>query len=435
MSTTFSVPANHPQRYLLNNEVHARPCTSLYAPERTSHLALLMTSEQQAQEREAIAILCERYIKSPPASGTTHFSVDLGPFRMRWEQHGEFSTYTFYVHGPYDDPFTEPALEAVPAEWVQSLPGQLIVGCHATIVQSDEEGADLDVISPLFSDNTLIGSEVSGGAAQVFTDFRIHADGFGRFLIYDRRLRSRQLGRLLQRMFEIEVYRMMALLTFPIARRLIPVLSEADQRLLSITTGMSQADRDEAQLLDDLTGLAAEVEHSQSSTQFRLSASQAYFRLVELRINELREERIRGIQTLAEFMDRRLGPAMNTCASIERRQIALSKRIARASQLLRTRVEITLERQNQSLLESMDRRAKLQLRLQETVEGLSVAAITYYAVSLIGYVAKAGKAAGLAIKPDLVIGISIPVVALLVTVGVRFIRRMVEKAQKQSPES
>ncbi|MFC1603122.1 DUF3422 family protein [Pseudomonadota bacterium] len=428
--TTLSVPANHPQRYILNNEVHARPCTSLYSPERTTHLALIMSHEQQAQEREALSVLCERYIKSPPAPGTNHFSADLGPFRLRWEQHGEFSTYTFYVHGPFSDPFAETALQVVPAEWLQSLPGQLIVGCHAVIMQSDEQGADLDDVSPLFSDNTLIGSEVSGGAAQVFTDFRIHADGFGRILIYDRRLRSRQLGRLLQRMFEIEVYRMMALLAFPIAKRLLPVLTDADQRLLCITTGMSQANSDEALLLDDLTGLAAEVEHSQSSTQFRLGASQAYFRLVGLRINELREERIRGIQTFAEFMDRRLEPAMNTCASVERRQITLSKRIARASQLLRTRVEITLERQNQKLLESMDSRAKLQLRLQETVEGLSVAAITYYAVSLIGYIAKAGKAAGLPIKPELVVGISIPVVALLITVGVRYIRRMVEKSQK-----
>ncbi len=428
--TTRSVPANHPQRYLLNNEVHARPCTPLYPPERTTHLALMMTAEQRAQEREALADLCERYIQPPPAAGADHFISDLGPFRLRWEQHGEFSTYTFYVHGSYDDPFAETALQAVPGDWLEALPGQLMVGVHAAVVQSGEEGADLDAISPLFSDNTLIGAEVSGGAAQVFTDFRIHADGFSRFLIYDHRLRSRQLGRLLQRMFEIEVYRMMALLTFPIARRLIIQLNDADQRLLNITTAMSQTRGDEAQLLDDLITLAAEIEHSQSSTQFRLSASQAYFRLVGLRISELREKRIRGIQTFAEFMDRRLGPAMNTCASVERRQTMLSKRITRASQLLRTRVEITLERQNQSLLESMDRRAKLQLRLQETVEGLSVAAITYYSVSLIGYIAKAGKVAGLPVKPELVMGISIPVIALLATVGVRYIRRVVEKAQK-----
>jgi uncharacterized membrane-anchored protein len=45
--------------------------------------------------------------------------------------------------------------------------------------------------------------------------------------------------------------------------------------------------------------------------------------------------------------------------------------------------------QNQSLLASMDRRAKLQLRLQQTVEGLSIAAIVYYMAGLVGYVANA----------------------------------------------
>ncbi|VAX07421.1 Uncharacterized membrane-anchored protein [hydrothermal vent metagenome] len=427
---TFSVPSNHPQRFALNNEVHARPCSSLYAPERASHLALIMTADEKVEERKAIAGLCERYIHPLPAPDADHFAADFGSFRLRWEQHSEFSTYAFHVHGPFSEPFSEPALHAVPADWLKSLPGQLVVGAHSAIMKTDEKGADLDAISPLFADNTLVGSEVSGGAAQLFTDFRIHADGFSRFLIYDRRLRSRQLGRLSQRLFEVEVYRMMALLTFPIARALIPQLNEADQRLLTITTAMSQSGSDEADLLDSLTLLASEIEHNQSSTQFRLSASQAYFNLVGKRIDGMREERIRGIQTLREFIDRRLEPAMSTCASVARRQTMLSQRIARASQLLRTRVEVALERQNQTLLESMNQRAKLQLRLQETVEGLSVAAITYYAVSLISYLAKAGKSVGWAIEPELVVGISIPVVAVMVIIGVRRIRKIIEKAQK-----
>ncbi|HEC17284.1 MAG TPA: DUF3422 domain-containing protein [Sedimenticola sp.] len=425
----YSVPANHPLRFTLNNEVHARPCSSLYAPERASHLALKLDAGQKALEREALAALCERYIHPPPAPGADHFSADLGDFRVRWEQHNEFSTYTFLIQGPFENPFVETALGMVPDDWLQSLPGELMVGLHAAIVKMGEEGADLDEISPLFADNTLVGAEVSGGAAQAFTDFRIHADGFSRLLMVDRHLRSRQAGRLLQRLFEIEVYRMMALLAFPTARKLLPELNDADQRLLKITTAMSQSDSDEAELLDDLTSLASRIEHSQSSTQFRLSASQAYYRLVGRRIDDLREQRITGIQTFREFMDRRLEPAMSTCAAVERRQTMLSKRIARTSQLLRTRVEITLERQNQALLESMDRRARLQLRLQETVEGLSVAAITYYAASLVGYLAKAGKAMGWAVKPELVIGVSIPIIAGLVAAGVRSIRRMVEKSQ------
>lgn len=107
----------------------------------------------------------------------------------------------------------------------------------------------------------------------------------------------------------------------------------------------------------------------------------------------------------------------------------LSERIARTSQLLRTSVEISLEKQNQTLLASMDRRAKLQLRLQETLEGLSTAAITYYTVSLIGYLATAGQAMGWPIRPELAIGLSIPVVGAATILGVRLIRRRIEEAQ------
>lgn len=426
----LSVPADHPQRYILNNEVHARPYAALYAPVRATHLALMMTAEQKTKERKALGVLCERYVQPPPAADADHFSADFGAFQLRWEQHSEFSTYTFFEHGPFTDPFAESALRNVPASWLEALPGDLIVGAHAAIRSCGGGTPDLDKISPLFQDNTLIGAEVTGGAAYAITDFRIHADGFSRFLILDRHLRSRQAGRLVQRLFEVEVYRMMALLTFPIARKLIPQLTEADERLLNITTAMSQPGGDEAKELDELAGLAAEIEHSQSSTQYRLGASKAYFSLVKRRIDDMREERIQGIQTFREFMDRRLEPAMNTCASVEVRQTALAKRIARASQLLRTRVEISLERQNQSLLESMDHRAKLQLRLQETVEGLSIAAITYYSVSLISYLAKAGKAMGWPIKPELVVGVSIPVVAIMLTVGVRYVRKMISKSQK-----
>ena len=95
---------------------------------------------------------------------------------------------------------------------------------------------------------------------------------------------------------------------------------------------------------------------------------------MERRIAELREGRVEGMPTLREFVERRLLPAMKTCETVARMQEGLSARISRASELLRTRVDIELERQNQELLAQMNRRAKLQLRLQETVEGLSVVA-------------------------------------------------------------
>lgn len=426
----ISIPADHPQRQLLNNEVHARPPAILHAPVRASHLAMITNVDEKAENLKSLAALCERYGQTPPANDAIHFTADFGDFQLRWEQHSEFSSYTFYIHEDFSDPFADPALCRVPEQWLETLPGQLIVGMHAAILKNGHGENDQDRLSPLFGGNTLIGSGVAGGAAHAYTDFHIHKDGFSRFLVLDNHLGSRQAGRLLQRLLEIEVYRMMALLAFPIARQLIPRLNEADRQLLHITTAMSRRKGNEAALLEELMSLAAEIEHSQTSTQFRLSASEAYSQLVNRRILDLREERIQGIQTFNEFMDRRLQPALNTCQSVERRQNIISERIAHTSQLLRTSVEISLEQQNQALLASMDRRAKLQLRLQETIEGLSAAAITYYTVSLIGYLAKAGLSLGWPIQPELAIGISIPVVGIGTLLGVRMIRRRIEKAAR-----
>ncbi|MCB1312105.1 MAG: DUF3422 family protein, partial [Sedimentitalea sp.] len=130
-------------------------------------------------------------------------------------------------------------------------------------------------------------------------------------------------------------------------------------------------------------------------------------------VQALRETRFAGRPTFAEFMVRRYEPAMRTVQSTERRLQALADRAMRAGDLLRTRVDVERSAQNQALLASMDRRADLQLRLQHTVEGLSVVAISYYAVSLAGYllaplaeVAELGKATLTAI-------ITLPVVALV----------------------
>jgi uncharacterized membrane-anchored protein len=165
--------------------------------------------------------------------------------------------------------------------------------------------------------------------------------------------------------------------------------------------------------------LAARIEKLALDNSYRFSASQAYLRLVNARSEELREVRIEGIPTVGEFMDRRLAPAMNTCEAISRRQEALAGRIAHSNDLLRTRVGIVQEQQNRQILQSMNARAAQQLRLQQAVEGLSVAAISYYVIGLAGYAAKAAKAAGLPINSDVGTGLLVPLVVAGVWLGLR----------------
>ena len=188
---------------------------------------------------------------------------------------------------------------------------------------------------------------------------------------------------------------------------------------------MTLPDNNDAELLDELTTLAAEVENHISSNHFRFAAASAYHQLVRQRLNDLREERIQGIQTLGEFIKRRLEPAINTCESISHRFTLLSERVSNASQLLRTRVDIIIERQNQGLLTSMALRAKMQLRMQQMVEGISIVAITYYAASLIGKIAEALHLLGWAVNPELIEGISIPFILIIIAFSIKRIHKII----------
>lgn len=421
------LPPDHARRAELNDEVHARPPKVLRAPVRASYLALLQDPVQREAEADHLRSLARQLGAEPPARDANHFSANLGPFRLRWERHTEFSRYMFVLDGAVAAPFAETALSRVPADFLAGIPGEVIAANHVTLLVGGPDPLDFERLSQeAFAGNVLIGSAIGDTAALALTDFRIHADGFSRFIVEDRGLTPYQAGRLVQRLLEIDTYKVMALLAFPVARALAPFLGRSERELAAITASLADGRAaDESALLDRLTRLEAEIESRRADNHFRFSAAAAYYDLVQQRIGELRETRIPGLQTYREFIERRLAPAMATCTASSARQEALSQRVARATQLLSTRVDVTRTQQNGELLQSMNRRAQLQLRLQETVEGLSIAAVTYYIVGLVSYAAKGLKPLGLDIDPDLAMAASIPVVLALIALRIRRIRRVV----------
>jgi uncharacterized membrane-anchored protein len=418
--------ADHPLRHVLNNELHARPPVTLSPPERVSHLAVHSGEQGTSDDHASLLKLCERYGITPPQAGINHFFGDFGPFRLKWERHTEFVTYTFFVRGPFPgDPFSVPAIDQIARDWLAQLPGQVLVAVHVAVLSRETPAPTTEELSGCFIVESVLGSLVSGGAAAAFTDYRIHADGFSRILIHDRGLGARQAGRLVQRLLEIETYRMMALLALPMASDIAPEITRCEQEFAELTTLMASSDgpEHERQLLDRLMQLAAAIERLSAATSYRFRAGRAYHALVERRINELREERISGLPTVAESMDRRLLPAMRTCIATAERLESLSLRVSRASGLLRTRVDITIEEQNRDLLRSVDRRARLQLLLNETVEGLSVVVISYYVLALIGYVLKALAHVRPGLDAEIVVGAASPLVLAIVFLVLRHLRR------------
>ncbi|TVQ41433.1 MAG: DUF3422 family protein [Geminicoccaceae bacterium] len=417
--------APHADRQAIVAEMHTRPAPRLEAPVRVSHLAMLSGRTAASTERRLIGELCAAYGALPPGEHALHHVARLGELELRWERHTEFSTLMLLRGGAFEQPFLEPPLALLPERWLQRLPGQLVEASHIAIIPADQPPPDRNVLAHAFEGHHLMGGRISGEQVRIWTSLRVHGDGFGRVLIQDGGFNPTRLGRLVQRVLELETYRLMALLGLAAARRLMPTLDEMEQVLVELTVQTARI-RDAAEerlLLDRLTGLAAEHARHSSDIAYRFGATRAYAELVHERLGRLRLEREGDLEQLSAFLERRFEPAMRTCRSVEERMESLGQRIGRAADLLRTRVDLALQEQNQSLLTSMDERAKLQLRLQQTVEGLSVAAISYYLLGLLSYVLKASAIAIGPMVADIVLALAVPLVVFGVWRIVRRIRR------------
>jgi len=367
-----------------------------------------------------MAALCRKLGAPEPGPGARWCMLDAGAWSLRWERHTEISTWTALRLNPDGDTatFSTTALDLAPQRWLATLPGEVLAAAHVALVRTAPK-------TMVFAGEDLIASEVAGGAIQAFTDFRPGPDGFTRFIVVQRDEDPALAGRVLQQLFEIETYRLLAMLAFPQATASAEPIAalEAEAAVAAehvADEGGVEADR---LLLASLAALAGRAEALAGGTSFRFSAARAYHGIVQERINQLNERPIGARPTIGEFMERRLAPAMRTCEAVAERQREVIARIARTTQMLNTRVEVAAEAINLGLLKSMDRRARQQLRVQQTVEGLSAAAISYYALGLLKFLMEAVAKIVHGIDPTLTTGLAAPVVVFFVWVFLQRIRR------------
>ncbi|MFN3294282.1 MAG: DUF3422 family protein [Gemmobacter sp.] len=419
---------DHPQRYALVNELHARPFPSMDAPCHAVFLAFKepveAASRDRARDMAHLAELVHRHGAPEPQPGATHYSGALGRYSLKWESHTEFVTYSAFTPGLTARPFDPAEALIFPPDWQARAPGKRLCAVLVRVELMPPDPATIAArLEEWFVAESLACARVLEGAAIVAADFRIDPAGHMRFAVFvEPGTSPRRVGRIVQRLCEIEMYRAMSMLGLGRARDLGGRLNKLEGALGDLVAAMDDGATPAEETLHKLLRIAAELETLAARFSFRAGATAAYEAIVNDRIEVLREERFLGRQTFAEFMRRRYDPAMRTVKSAENRLRQMLERAARAAELLRTRVDVERSAQNQKLLESMDKRADLQLRLQATVEGLSVVAISYYAVSLAGYLSyPLAEAMGWS-KGALTAAITLPVVAL-VWLMVRRIRR------------
>ena len=382
---------DHPLRYPMANELHARPFPTVTAPSRAAYLALKPAKDGVARDRDAdlnhLIALLDRFGASHPQPGATHYSGQIGKHMLKWESHTEFVTYTVFGDGVAERPFDAATFAVFPQDWLDAAPGVRITSALIRVETAATDDGILEKAADWFVPESLAISRVLDDGLVVAGDFRIDVGGHMRFAVFARpETGQRRTGRVVQRLCEIETYKAMSMLGLSMARDLGPQMGAIDGRLTKLLADMTGSEAKPDAVLQELLTASAELENMIAQTAFRFGATGAYETIVNQRIGVLREDRFAGRQTFGEFMMRRFDPAMRTVNSTQSRLQAMSSRAQRASDLLRTRVDVERSAQNQDLLTSMDKRADLQLRLQKTVEGLSVVAISYYAVNLVLYV-------------------------------------------------
>ena len=410
----------HPLRAAVLGEVHARPFHPVATPLRILHFGFSTNATQALEAHKALVDYCRSRGAEAPHDGVKHFRVSLGGAVLRWESHAEFATYTWEFAAQGRAPFDPPSASLATAMAGLPQPGPHLVSVDLHLMGS----SDAVSLEGLFDSASLTASSVDNGGAIVAMDFRPDPSGFVRILLRDHGLTPSRAGALVQRLLEIETYRLLALLGLPEAQLLLPRVQSIEARVSEVASQMTRSSGLEGdhKLLDELTSLLADLEAQSASWMFRIGATRAYERLVQQRLVAIGEEAHDNWPTIGAFLSRRLMPAMRTVEMLETRQSELARKLVRAANLLRTRVDVEIEQQNRDLLRSMNERTRMQLRLQQTVEGLSVAAITYYTVGLAAYVIKGLKdAQAISIDPSLATAAFVPIALL----GVAFVLRRI----------
>lgn len=393
-----------------NSELHARPSVYFASPAYVEHIALMPSREfhqaplhsvhsDQAEKDGLVRLVVERHTEFVTVTRVSQVKNDVLDWPMSSWTNGDFAN-----HADLDNP---------------------TFVCRIGILVMEAPATEISALLARFGFSDTVASSVGGGSARVFSDFRVGPEGMSRILLINDGLNEYRLGRMVRRLYEIETYRSMALLSLPEARRLGSELSRYDARLTELTNrNLTTHDTGHKDLLEDISLLSAQIISAAAETRNRFGATSAYAKIVEERIVELREAHLDGFQRFGVFVARRFRPAVRTCEATATRLDQLANATAHLIDLLQTRIQMEIEIQNSYQIKVMAERAATQVRIQRAVEGFSVIAISYYLLSLLKLVLEASDKAGYHWSPLLMLG-AIPVVVGAVATAIWRVRHAI----------
>lgn len=430
------------------DELHARPYIRLESNLRTFHFTYAIKDDDEKKAwRYLNNFLKKLNFQSLPNVPSKFWVAEGKDMIIRYECHTEFISLTLIYPQKIElknknspNLFDIKFLNILPLNFLKNFPGKHFLSSWIEMSPSGYIFKPSDIESYFFHDN-FAGSRVAEGGAKVFMSFKSDRTnflglGFRRVFIQNKSLRTRRTGRLLQRIVELETYQVLSLLGLSKVRKESFNLSKLEKNITEITKSVSKTVKknldkksisypDYQKDLNELSYVIAKIEEISSSTNYRLSATFAYYKLVEQRLKDLREERLESFQTNDEFLSRRLLPAIRTCEAFSSRLESLAIRAQRADNLVRTQIEMGVQIQNKNLLESMEVRARAQLRLQETVESLSIVAITYYIIGLLSTLVDPINFEKVFFNKQIFLALCVPIILILIWYIAKIVRKKI----------
>lgn len=426
----------HGLRRRLSDELHARAFHDFDGAGRFIRFVFLVGSDDSK-----ILAYINKFLTAaslPVMSSDDKFCLhDMASYALRIERHTEFLSISFVEkglrakNGLAANAFDAAKLSHMPFSWARNVPAPLFHAIWIEVGGKPLRGLSQARMLDILEGRSVASNNFSDSAAQVHFAFDIDPAGFSRVVIFNQDIQSTRMGRIVQRVAELETYRLLALLGLATVKEFSGRLGLIEDVVSTLTNDLAEQIKlpngQVQALLSTLSAQAAEIEDIHSKTSYRLAATAAYLNILTSRLVRMQMTSLPGFQGVQGFLDRRMAPAMQSCSAFSERLTSLSRRISRAGELLRTQTELVIQRQNRDLLQSMDDRAKQQLRLQQMVERLSIAAVTYYGVGLVGYVAVSLPIAEWGLSLVYIKALSVPVIAVTIWFAIRRVKGEVRR--------
>jgi len=418
-------------RRALSDELHARAFHEFDGAGRFIRFVFMTEDNLSAMHGYVNAFLQER--GKPPIEAESKFArIEFDDFALRFERHTEFLSISLIEKGLaakaglLPDAFDK-SQSRLPLDWAGAAPATLFHAIWIEIGGKPPRGLDPESMLTVMDSRAIAANRLGDGTSQLHFAFDIDKNGFSRVALYNSDITASRMGRTVQRVVEFETYRLLAMLGFAAVQDNSQKLSQIETEVGKLTTQLAVQIKNPGakveSLLSTLSRQAADLEDISSQTSYRLSATTAYESILADRLAGLGLSRLDGFQGVRGFLNRRMTPAMDSCRAFAERMASLSERIGRAGDLLQTQTEMIIQRQNRDLLRSMNRRAKAQLHLQQTVERLSIAAVTYYGVGLVGYLALPLPLDAWGIDLLVVKAASVPIIAFFVWLAIHRVKQ------------